>query len=188
MKTINMKSLFAIAVLTSFVFSCKQDVITLRQPEVIQPETPSKGNADFTKFVAIGNSLTAGYQAGALFTEGQNNSLPKIMATQFATVGGGSFNQPDIGSVNGFSSEPVSGYYLGRYILFDPDGSAGPRTPAPYPAHFPGSSVTCPSAVVTPPLPAPYNTADKPTAFTGDKSALNNFGVPCIVLYQALIP
>ncbi len=174
-----------------FVGSCKQEPITLEQPA--GPGTtpiPSKGTADFTKFVAIGNSLTAGYQANALFNEGQANSLPKILATQFATVGGGAFNQPDIGSVNGFSSEPVtgSGFYLGRLILFDPDGS-GPRTPAPYPAHFPGSAVTCPSSVTTPPLPAPYNTADKPTAFDpAKKAALNNFAVPGILLGQALIP
>jgi lysophospholipase L1-like esterase len=181
--------IIGVALITALlVGSCKQEVITLEQPAGPSvPPTPSKGTADFTKFVAIGNSLTAGYQAGALFNEGQTNSLPKILSTQFATVGGGAFNQPDIGSVNGFSSEPVAGFYLGRLILFDPDGS-GPRTPAPFPSHFPGSAVTCPSSVTTPPLPAPYNTADKPTAFGGDKAALNNFAVPGILLGQALIP
>jgi hypothetical protein len=189
MKTINLKSLIAFAVIwASIIVSCKQDVISLKQPVTPTPETPSKGNADFTKFVAIGNSLTAGFQANALFNSGQANSLPKILSKQFAVVGGGAFNQPDIGSVNGFSSQAAPGYYLGRYILFDPDGPTGPRTPAPYPAHFPGSSVTCPSAVLTPALPAPYNTADLPTAFTGDQTALNNFAVPGILLAQALIP
>lgn len=54
----------------------------------------SKGNADFTKTVAVGNSLTAGFQSGALDAEGQINSLPAIIAEQMRAVGGGDFNQP----------------------------------------------------------------------------------------------
>ena len=179
-----------IVLITILVGSCKQEPIIPEALVPIIPEvvTPTKGSADFTKFVAIGNSLTAGYQAGALFSEGQANSLPLILSKQFAAVGGGAFNQPDINTVNGFSSEPVTGFYLGRLILFDPDGPAGPRTPAPYPSGFPGSAVTCPTAVTTPPLPAPNNTANKPTAFAGDKTKLNNFAVPGILLGQALIP
>ena len=52
------------------------------------------GSADFTKTVAVGNSLTAGYQSGALSAEGQINSLPAILAEQLKEVGGGEFNQP----------------------------------------------------------------------------------------------
>ncbi|MFM7853273.1 MAG: hypothetical protein ACKO96_15460, partial [Flammeovirgaceae bacterium] len=62
----------------------------------------------------------------------------------------------------------------GRLILFDPDGS-GPRTAGP-------------AASGTTGVPAPYNTADLPTPFTGNKSALNNFAVPGILLGQALTP
>jgi len=178
-----------IALATALIVgSCKQENITLEAPAGPTPTTPSKGTADFTKFVAIGNSLTAGFQANALFNEGQVNSLPKIMSTQFATVGGGAFNQPDINSVNGFSSQPVPGFFLGRLILFDPDGPTGSRTPAPFPAGFPGSAApTCPSlGSATPALKAPYNTADFPAAFAGNKAALNNFAVPGILLGQAL--
>lgn len=181
-----------IALATSiFIGACKQEPIKPVSPETPIATTPSKGNADFAKFVAIGNSLTAGYQAGALFDEGQANSLPKILATQFAIVGGGAFNQPDIGSVNGFSSEPAPGFYLGRLILYDPDGPTGPRGAAPYPAGFPGSAApTCPSVgSATPALKAPYNTANKPGQFDVSKiAALNNFAVPGILLGQALIP
>lgn len=56
--------------------------------------TASSGDADFTKFVSIGDSLTAGYADGALYLTGQQNSYPAILATQFADVGGGSFAQP----------------------------------------------------------------------------------------------
>ncbi|GAB3558973.1 SGNH/GDSL hydrolase family protein [Spirosoma fluminis] len=56
--------------------------------------TPSQGSADFTKYVAVGNSLTAGYADGGLYRDGQLNSYPNILAGQFKLVGGGSFVQP----------------------------------------------------------------------------------------------
>ena len=52
------------------------------------------GSVDFSKFVAIGNSLTAGFTDNALFIAGQENSLPNILSQKFALVGGGSFTQP----------------------------------------------------------------------------------------------
>jgi len=63
------------------------------QPEFDIP-TPASGDADFSTYVAIGNSLTAGYTNGALYTEGQLNSYPLMMANQFKLVGGGDFLQP----------------------------------------------------------------------------------------------
>jgi len=33
-----------------------------------------RGSADFTKYVSVGNSLTAGYADGALYKSGQINS------------------------------------------------------------------------------------------------------------------
>jgi len=159
--------------------ACKQDVIDLQEPttETVTPETPSKGTADFTKFISIGNSLTAGFQAGALFTAGQQNSFPAIMAKQFQSVGGSTtFNQPDINSVNGYNSsfsDPAHGIILGRLILFSTTGNQSDALPTP--AGYPG-------------VPAPYNTADLPAAYTGDKSKLNNFGVPGIILAQVLTP
>ena len=53
-----------------------------------------KGSADFSTFVAIGDSLTAGYADGALYPHGQENSFPAILAQQFALAGGGAFTQP----------------------------------------------------------------------------------------------
>lgn len=52
------------------------------------------GEANFSKFVTVGNSLTAGYTDGALFIASQQNSFPNILAGQFALAGGGEFNQP----------------------------------------------------------------------------------------------
>jgi len=161
------------------VGACKQEDVKLNPPTVIPPVvvTPSKGTADFTKFVAIGNSLTAGYQSGALFDEGQANSLPKILSTQFSLAQGTTlaFNQPDINSAYGFSGTAGS-LTLGRLILYDADGVAGPKTALPAPVGTPG-------------MPAPYNVGGSaPTAFAGDKTKLNNFAVPGILLGQALTP
>jgi lysophospholipase L1-like esterase len=54
----------------------------------------SKGNADFTTYVSLGNSLTAGYADGSLYRTSQMNSYPSIIAGQFQKAGGGEFVQP----------------------------------------------------------------------------------------------
>lgn len=54
----------------------------------------SSGDADFTSYVAIGNSLTAGYMDGTVSRVGQTYSYPNLLAQQFALVGGGAFTQP----------------------------------------------------------------------------------------------
>jgi hypothetical protein len=67
--------------------------VDFREP-VGDSSTFSSGTADFSKFVAIGDSLTAGFTDNALYLAGQENSYPATLAQQFAKVGGGSFNQP----------------------------------------------------------------------------------------------
>lgn len=57
-------------------------------------ETYSKGDADFTTYVALGNSLTSGYMDGTIYRSGQQYSFPNLLAKQFAVVGGGAFTQP----------------------------------------------------------------------------------------------
>ena len=52
------------------------------------------GDADFSNYVSLGNSLTAGYADSALYMSGQEDSYPNIMAEQFGFVGGGDFTQP----------------------------------------------------------------------------------------------
>ncbi|ROI03425.1 G-D-S-L family lipolytic protein [Kaistella haifensis] len=54
----------------------------------------SKGDADFTKYVALGNSLTSGYRDNALYIDGQNESFPSMIAKQMQLAGGGEFKQP----------------------------------------------------------------------------------------------
>lgn len=87
----NTKYLWILLVVLSFS-SCKEEDDFVDAPA----ERPAltAGNADFSNFVAIGNSLTAGFTDNALFIAGQENSIPNILSQQFALVGGGSFNQP----------------------------------------------------------------------------------------------
>ncbi len=54
----------------------------------------SSGTADFSNYVSVGDSLTAGYADGALYKMGQQNSYPNILAGRLADVGGGAFKQP----------------------------------------------------------------------------------------------
>ncbi len=70
------------------------------EDDVVQLPPLSAGSADFSKFVSVGNSLTAGYSDNALFKAGQQNSYPNILAQQFAEVGGGEFKIPYLGDDN----------------------------------------------------------------------------------------
>lgn len=54
----------------------------------------TSGDADFSSYVAVGNSLTAGYMDGTVYRVGQTYSFPNLLAQQFALVGGGTFTQP----------------------------------------------------------------------------------------------
>jgi lysophospholipase L1-like esterase len=75
-------------------------------------ESYSKGDADFSSYVAIGNSLTAGYMDGTVSKGSQANSYPNILAAGFAKAGGGAFTQPsfeeDYNNLGGFSFLPNS--------------------------------------------------------------------------------
>ncbi len=74
------------------------------------------GQANFTRYVAIGNSLTSGFADGALYREGQENSFTNMLAKQFQLAGGGAFKIPYMneGGGNDLSGNPrrVLGYVI----------------------------------------------------------------------------
>ncbi len=75
------------------------------------PPALEAGSADFSKFVAVGNSLTSGFTDGALFRAGQNNSLPNILAQKMALVGGSeNFTQP-------LMNDNIGGLLLGGFKI-----------------------------------------------------------------------
>ncbi len=88
-------------ILLAMLWSCKPD---------IENFSPSKGTADFTKYIAIGNSTTAGYADGALYRQGQIYSYPNMLAEQFKKAGGGEFTQPLMLDELGFGGKRVLGY------------------------------------------------------------------------------
>ena len=59
------------------------------------------GTADFSKYVALGASFTAGFADGALFIASQGNSFPSILSKQFSALGGGELSQPLMSDNNG---------------------------------------------------------------------------------------
>lgn len=113
----------AIPALALGVVSCDPEF----DDSVIDGDIFTSGEADFSNYVAVGNSLTAGFADGALYITGQENSYPNIMATQFALAGGGDFVQPLV-------NDNLGGLLLGgtqiaanRFVLAtDAEGNPGP--------------------------------------------------------------
>ncbi|MBC6610319.1 SGNH/GDSL hydrolase family protein [Hymenobacter sp. BT507] len=68
--------------------------LTACQPDLEDEVKTSAGTADFSRYIAVGNSLTAGFSDNGLYLEGQQNSYPAMLAQQFRAVGGGDFVQP----------------------------------------------------------------------------------------------
>ncbi len=126
-KRIMMKNTIILFAALVLLWSCDNDF----DPSVSEGYA-SNGEADFTTYVALGNSLTAGYADGALYMSGQQNSYPAMMAGQMALAGGGDFTQPlmpdDIG---GFSNFGINGKFV---LAVDNNGNLGPvQTPSASP-------------------------------------------------------
>lgn len=133
---------------------------TYEFPEPNPATIPSAGSADFSKFVVVGNSITAGFMDGALYSRGQKASYGNILAAQLKSIGGGDFRQPDIESANGFFGFAPDGVTpLGRLAI-----ASGATAPSP---KVPGDPIR---------------------PFSGDKSKLNNFGVPGLGIAASLLP
>ena len=162
-----MKKIFYILSIALFAVSCQNDGygVTPYLPETPKASevsvTYTSGSADFSNYVSVGNSLTAGYSDGALFIDGQNNSYPNILAGQFSLADGGSFTQP-------LMNDNLGGLLLGgnqiastRLYLSFASGS-----PAPTPV------VGTPTTEVSNVLSGPFN----------------NMGVPGAKVYHLLAP
>lgn len=98
--------------LNIFYFLIPAVVFTFNSCEpAVDDFSPSKGNADFSKYVALGNSLTAGYADGALYLSGQENSYPAIIAGQLKSSGfmTSDFKQPLMLDEYGFGGKRIMG-------------------------------------------------------------------------------
>ena len=122
----------------------------------------SAGPLDLSRYVAVGNSLTAGYSSNSLYKTGQANSYPAILATQFKLVGGGDFKIP----------------YL--------PGDAG----WPSPKLVLGYSMDCNSISSLGPVPfaGPFDTAGSSMNIYASQGPFNNTGVPGIRAIDYILP
>ncbi|MBW6477873.1 MAG: hypothetical protein K0B37_00465 [Bacteroidales bacterium] len=108
-----------------FLISCEPEIEAFK---------PDAGEADFSVYVALGNSLTAGYANGELYKSGQMVSYANIMAKQMIHAGAGEFRQPLMKDELGFGNKVILGEVsdcLGNDIL-----APVPAGGTPDPANF----------------------------------------------------
>ncbi|OIV42292.1 SGNH/GDSL hydrolase family protein [Flavobacterium johnsoniae] len=98
--------------LTFAACNSDDDAVTVVDSSDGQPLT--SGSANFSKYVALGDSFAAGFSDNALFIKGQEGAYPNILAQQFSLVGGGEFKTP-------FTNDNIGGLLLGGNVV------AGPR-------------------------------------------------------------
>jgi len=107
---------------TRYIYLLLLASLTLWRCEPVVDEfVPESGNADFSVFVSVGDSYSAGYIDGALSYTGQINSFPNIIASQLTTVGAGEFKQPMLPE-----GTSVGSSLNGSYILKEVNGSLMP--------------------------------------------------------------
>ncbi len=95
MKMMKIKYIGFLAALLVFAACNDPEDVDISEQIIEQEfEELNAGSADFSNYVALGNSLTAGFTDGALFQASQNLSFPNILSQKFAQIGGGSFSQP----------------------------------------------------------------------------------------------
>jgi lysophospholipase L1-like esterase len=131
------------------------------KPEV-EVTPASSGSADFTTYIAIGDSQTAGYADNGLYRSGQINSFPNIIAAQLKGVGGGNFSQPlfSEAQADGSGYKKLTALVNGSPVLADVKATAerGGTTLTGSPLY---------------------------TKYVGDN---NNFGIPALKVQQVTTP
>ena len=138
-----------------FLFSACKPTININK-------NATAGNADFTNYLAIGNSLTSGYTDGSLTVSGQLNSYPAMLFQQFSLI-------PVHGAVGPFVQPLVSGdwgYPGPKYILGTTYNSCIPNDSSLSPIFNTGASDSA--------------AGDYHYVSTVNNGQINNIGVPGI--------
>ncbi|MCL6274970.1 G-D-S-L family lipolytic protein [Muricauda sp. 2012CJ35-5] len=157
-----MKKFYALLLpLLGLIFVACEDDDPATNPDPDPTPSYTAGSANFSNYVAVGNSLTAGFSDNALFIAGQEASFPNMLASNFALVGGGAFNQPlmndNLGGLT-LQGNPISNNRL--ILLFTPDG----------------------------PAPTVKDGAGSTEVSTKLSGSFNNMGVPGAKSYELLAP
>ncbi|MVN21803.1 SGNH/GDSL hydrolase family protein [Mucilaginibacter arboris] len=140
-----------IAVVLSFG-ACKKD----KKNNIVIP-----GTADFSRYIAVGNSTSAGYADGGLYLAGQQVAFPNLVAGQMKLAGGGNFSSPL------FSADQANGSGYLKLTGYNTDGT---------PQIVPVTDKLAVRDVIQIPL---IGTVTLYTKYSGD---LNNYAVPGINL------
>lgn len=155
----NAKYLLLSLILVGFT-ACSEEADFLPTPDAPLPALTA-GSADFSTYVAVGASFTAGFTDNALFIAGQENSFPNMLSQQFSNVGGSSFSQP-------LMSDNIGGFLFGGAQMTN--GSFGPRL------FFDGAG----------PVPLPAVPTTEATTNLG--STFRNMGVPGAKSFHLGVP
>ena len=161
----NIKYILLTSILIGFT-ACNEDEYDYTpDPEPLPALTA--GEADFTKYVAVGASFTAGYTDGGHFIAAQENSFPNTIAKEFAKIGGGNFAQP-------LMSDNTGGILVGGNLATDYRlvfGGAGP--------------VRLDDFLTNLGAPAPTVTTEAGSNIGSD---FNNFGIPGAKSFHLIAP
>ena len=131
----------------------------------------SSGTADFSNYVAVGNSLTAGLADNSLYIDGQLASFANILATQMKFAGGGEFTIP-------LATSNAGGLTINGMTPID-SCTNRPRFPIRTVLGLPDGA--------TSPAPVPYAQGGAPSeVLQGPKGPFNNMGVPGATVGQLL--
>lgn len=154
-----MKKLYISTVAAALLFtvSCQNDFENSTEDVVV-----TSGEANFSKYIALGNSLTSGFRDNALYIDGQNESYPNIIAQQMKRAGGGEFVQPLMSDNNG-------GMILGTTVI---------QATKLYIESFSNGSPVLKNVAATP-------TTDVTKKLSG---TINNMGVPGAKSFHLIAP
>jgi len=146
------RNLIYIAAIAVGFISCEPEL----DNSIEENEVYTNGEVDFSNYVAVGNSLTAGYADNALYRSGQINSFPNILAQKFAMVQEtGEFRQPLVNDNSGGLLLGGQQIQPNRFVLVtDEDGENSPAVHA-------GMQ---PTTEVTNKLEGPFNNLGAPGA------------------------
>jgi len=163
----NLKYILYSLALLAFV-ACNEPIDILEEQgidtTVVQLPALSAGSADFSTYVSLGNSLTAGFTDNALFRASQENSFPNILAQKFSMLGGGNFTQPMMNdNVGGLllAGNPIISPTSGNR-LFAPRLVFGGAGPVPLQSINPGAESSTDFALNNP--TGPFNNMGVPGA------------------------
>ena len=138
-----------LSVLFIAITSCETDI---ENPDATYPDqyySADSGDADFSTYVAMGESITAGFSDNSLFAAAQMNSYPNIMAGFMSMADGGEFTQP-------YVSDNVGGINVGGQQFWGPRAYFDGAGPA-----FVSGSITTEATSVE---PGPYSNMAMPLA------------------------